>query len=123
VAILLCTGVFAGELPERKERAHRRNINRPEKKQSEVNVQAYNDVNGGVCRRKDSEVMDMRLAIRIVADEHGGYMAICPSLPGCMSRGTTRDEAKDKLDEAIRGYIAAVNNFIPENLIQEVVEV
>ena len=65
----------------------------------------------------------MRLAIRIVADEHGGYTAICPSLPGCMSRGTTRDEAKDRLDEAIRGYIAAVNNFIPENLVQQVIEV
>jgi predicted RNase H-like HicB family nuclease len=40
-----------------------------------------------------------------------------------MSRGRTREEAKEKLDEAIRGYIAAVGNFVPERVIHEVMEV
>ncbi len=65
----------------------------------------------------------MKLSVRIVADEKGGYTAICPTLPGCMSRGSTRQEARDKLDEAIRGYFAAVNNFVPEHLPPEVIEV
>jgi hypothetical protein len=38
-----------------------------------------------------------------------------------MSRGQTRREAQEKLEDAIRGYIAAVSNFVPEQ-IQEVVE-
>ena len=65
----------------------------------------------------------MKLCVRIVQDHRGRFTALCPSLPGCISRGLTRDEAREKLNEAIRGYIAALNNFIPENLMQEVVEV
>lgn len=64
----------------------------------------------------------MKLAIRIVDNEHGGFTAVCPSLPGCMSMGGTRQEAREKLNEAILGYIAAVNNFVPENIGPELVE-
>jgi len=44
-------------------------------------------------------------------------------LPGCTSRGGTAEEARRALDDAIRGYIAAVSNFVPENVVEEVVEV
>jgi len=64
----------------------------------------------------------MKLAIRIIGNEQGGYTAICASLPGCQSVGGTRQEATEKLNEAILGYIAAVNNFVPENLDPEFVE-
>ena len=64
----------------------------------------------------------MKLTVRIFDNEQGGYTATCPSLPGCCCRGTTRDEAKHRLDEAIRGYLAAVGNFVPENLAQDLVE-
>lgn len=65
----------------------------------------------------------MRLCVRIVQDEHGQFTATCPSLPGCTTHGESREDAYEKLTEAIRGYMAAVNNFIPEELTQEVVEV
>lgn len=65
----------------------------------------------------------MRLSITINRNDVGGYTACCPSLPGCTSQGLTRAEATRKLDEAIRGYMAAINNFVPEHLIREVVEV
>ena len=65
----------------------------------------------------------MKICIHIVKNENGGFTAVCPSLPGCVSRGRTRQQAREKLDEAIRGYIAAVNNFVPENLAHQVVEV
>jgi len=64
----------------------------------------------------------MKLAIRITDSDQGGYKAWCPSLPGCCCRGETQEEARRKLDEAIRGYLAAVGNFVPENVIQELVE-
>ncbi len=64
----------------------------------------------------------MKLSIRIVHNEKGDFTALCTSLPGCVSRGRTRGEAKERLEEAIRGYIAAVSNFVPERL-TEVVEV
>ena len=63
----------------------------------------------------------MKLCVRIIRDNRG-FTALCPSLPGCVSRGSTRNEARENLDEAIRGYIAALNNFVPERLDHEVVE-
>ena len=64
----------------------------------------------------------MKLRIKIVRNETGGYTAQCPSLPGCSCLGHTREEATEKINEAIYGYIAAVGNFVPENLVHEVVE-
>jgi len=32
----------------------------------------------------------------------------CPSLPGCLSQGKTREEAIQNIREAIRGYVAAL---------------
>ncbi len=34
-------------------------------------------------------------------DETGGYVAICPSLPGCYSQGETVEEAMENIKEAI----------------------
>ena len=63
----------------------------------------------------------MKLCIRIMKNEKGDYTAVCSSLPGCVTTGHTREEAREKLDEAIRGYIAAISNCpIPQEL--EVVE-
>ena len=64
----------------------------------------------------------MKLCVRIIRSDVGEYLAMCPSLPGCTSRGSTREEATDRLDEAIRGYIAAVNNFVPDQVEHQVVE-
>jgi predicted RNase H-like HicB family nuclease len=36
------------------------------------------------------------------------WVAECPSLPGCISQGRTREEAIDSIREAIQGYIAAL---------------
>ena len=64
----------------------------------------------------------MKLTIRIAPNEQGGFTAVCPTLPGCMSKGDSREDAREKLDEAIRGYFAAMNNFVPEHVSAEVVE-
>ena len=34
-------------------------------------------------------------------DETGGYVVICPSIPGCYSQGETIQEALDNIKEAI----------------------
>ncbi|TAK22593.1 MAG: type II toxin-antitoxin system HicB family antitoxin [Chloroflexota bacterium] len=44
----------------------------------------------------------------IYPGEDGLWIAECPSLPGCVSQGTTRDEAIENIREAIRGYILAL---------------
>lgn len=40
--------------------------------------------------------------------ETGYWVAECPSLPGCISQGKTREEAIQNIREAIEGYILAL---------------
>jgi predicted RNase H-like HicB family nuclease len=44
----------------------------------------------------------------IYRGEDGYWVAECPSLPGCVSQGKTKEEATQNIKEAIRGYIAAL---------------
>ena len=44
----------------------------------------------------------------IYPGEDGYWVAECPSLPGCISQGKTREEAIVTIKEAIQGYIAAL---------------
>jgi predicted RNase H-like HicB family nuclease len=36
------------------------------------------------------------------------WVAECPSLPGCVSQGRSREEAISNIREAIQGYISAL---------------
>ncbi len=36
------------------------------------------------------------------------WVAECPSLPGCVSQGKTKQEAIANIREAIKGYVAAL---------------
>ncbi len=40
--------------------------------------------------------------------EDGYWVAECPSLPGSISQGQTKEEALINIKEAIKGYIAAL---------------
>jgi len=46
--------------------------------------------------------------VMIYPGEDGYWVAICPSLPGCISQGQTQDEAVANIREAIEGYIEAL---------------
>ena len=46
--------------------------------------------------------------IIIYPGEDGYWVAECPSLPGCISEGKTKEEAISNIKEAIQGYIAAL---------------
>jgi predicted RNase H-like HicB family nuclease len=41
-------------------------------------------------------------------DEDGYWIIECPSLPGCVSQGETKEKALSNIKEAIRGYISAL---------------
>jgi predicted RNase H-like HicB family nuclease len=45
----------------------------------------------------------------IYPGEDGYWVAECPSLPGCISQGKTREEAIANIKEAIKGYVAALS--------------
>jgi predicted RNase H-like HicB family nuclease len=56
--------------------------------------------------------------------EDGYWVVECPSLPGCISQGMTKEEAIANIREAINGYIAALeddNLPIPEERFETLV--
>ena len=43
----------------------------------------------------------MKFNVTLDRDEDGAWVAECPSIPGCVSQGATRDEALANVSEAI----------------------
>ena len=44
----------------------------------------------------------MKFPVTIYQDEEGWYVVECPTIPGCMSQGETREEAFTNIQEAIQ---------------------
>ena len=55
----------------------------------------------------------MKVCIQVKRDERGWYTAVCPGLPGCLSKGRSCKEAVLKIEDAIRGYMASIGEFVP----------
>jgi predicted RNase H-like HicB family nuclease len=43
----------------------------------------------------------MKFVVTVDRDEDGVWIAECPSIPGCVSQGATREEALSNVQEAI----------------------
>lgn len=68
----------------------------------------------------------MKYRVIIEQDEDGVFVAEAPSLPGCISQGTTRQEALTNIHEAIQAYLESLkkhNDPVPLPITQEIVEV
>lgn len=44
----------------------------------------------------------MTFTITLLQDEDGMFVVECPAIPGCVSQGSTREEAEDNIRDAIR---------------------
>ena len=56
----------------------------------------------------------MKLTIVLEPQEEGGFTAYVPSLPGCISEGSTKEEAVKNIKEAIELYLEADTNELVE---------
>ncbi len=68
----------------------------------------------------------MKYRLIIEQDEDGVFIAECPTLPGCISEGKTRNEAVENIKDAIKGYIISLkkhNEPIPPSIEEEIIEV
>ena len=68
----------------------------------------------------------MKYRVLIEADEDGVFVAEVPSLPGCISQGSTRAVALENVREAIAAYLESLNAHgepVPPPVSEEVVEV
>jgi predicted RNase H-like HicB family nuclease len=60
----------------------------------------------------------------IYPGEDNYWVAECPSLPGCISQGKTRQEAVQSIKDAIRVYVAALDEDglpVPEDRLEVLV--
>ncbi len=67
----------------------------------------------------------MRYRVLINQDEDGVYVAECPTLPGCVSQGSTRDEALQNIHDAMKGYVESLrkhNDPIPPSIQEEIID-
>ncbi|CAN5374684.1 hypothetical protein BH09PLA1_BH09PLA1_15270 [soil metagenome] len=70
--------------------------------------------------------MSMKYRVVIEQDEDGVFVVECPSLPGCISQGKTRDEAVANIRDAISGYLASLKKHgepVPPPITEELIEV
>ncbi len=68
----------------------------------------------------------MKYRVRLDRDEDGAFIAEVPSLPGCVTQGSTRAEALGNIREAIAAYLESLKAHdepIPPSVDEEVVEV
>ena len=64
----------------------------------------------------------MKIKVILEPSDEGGYTAIAPSLPGCISEGDTKEEALKNVREAIELYLEPVEDdqvFAPNSEIIE----
>jgi antitoxin HicB len=68
----------------------------------------------------------MKYRVVIERDEDGVFVAECPTLPGCISQGNTREEAVENIKDAIGGYLESLKKHgdpVPLPITEEIVEV
>jgi predicted RNase H-like HicB family nuclease len=67
----------------------------------------------------------MKYRVIVQPDEDGVFVAECPNLPGCISQGQTREEAKANIAEAIAGYLESLEERgepAPPSIEEEIIE-
>ena len=82
---------------------------------------------GSVAARGDRGYRcSVKFRVVIEQDEDGVFIATCPTLPGCVSQGATRDEAHRNVEDAVTGYLASLQKHgdpIPPSIEEDVVDV
>ena len=56
----------------------------------------------------------MRMVIEILEVSAGAYRARCPALPGCAVVGSSAEDARSKMADAVGGYLASFDSAGPE---------
>ena len=56
----------------------------------------------------------------LLHESEEGFSVSCPGLPGCWSQGATEAEALENIEDAIREYLAAVDDLVKGKNVREV---
>ena len=61
----------------------------------------------------------MNYKVRLQKSEEG-YSVSCPGLPGCWSQGKTEEEALENIQDAIKEYLATVDELVQGEDVREI---
>lgn len=61
----------------------------------------------------------MKYKVRLEHTDEGVSVSV-PGLPGCWSQGTDEKEALENIQEAVREYLASVNDLLSEAEVREI---
>lgn len=61
----------------------------------------------------------MKYKIALYESEEG-YSVCCPGLPGCWSQGQTEKEALENIGDAIKEYLATVDDLVHDAEVREI---
>jgi predicted RNase H-like HicB family nuclease len=56
----------------------------------------------------------------VIHESEEGFSVSCPGLPGCWSQGATEAEALENIQDAIREYMAAIDDLVSGQDVREV---
>jgi predicted RNase H-like HicB family nuclease len=56
----------------------------------------------------------------VLHESEEGFSVSCPGLPGCWSQGETEEAALENIQEAIREYLAALDELVNGQDVREV---
>ena len=56
----------------------------------------------------------------VINESEEGFSVSCPGLPGCWSQGASEEKALENIQDAIREYLAAVNELVKGQEVREV---
>jgi len=65
----------------------------------------------------------MKFKVVLEPSDEGGYTALVPALPGCISEGNTKKEALKNIEEAVALYLEPVEDdldFAPDAELLEI---
>ena len=65
----------------------------------------------------------MKIQVILEPSDEGGFTAIVPSLPGCISEGDTKDDALKNIREAVELYLEPVDDDLRFNHDAQVLEI
>ena len=65
----------------------------------------------------------MKLRVVLEPSDEGGFTALVPALPGCISEGDSREEALRNIEEAVRVYLEPIDDDLESVPDAEVVEI
>lgn len=73
--------------------------------------------------KERGRIIGARLAMNykvVVHESEEGFSVSCPGLPGCWSQGETEAEALENIQDAIREYLAAIDDLVKGEYVREV---